>query len=173
MFLLYLLHCLLRSTLKFELHNINIVRSFYHKINTSLRRMIFSLSIEAYQLKDNEQYILIMQLQIAHQFIRSVSKETLKSFKESFRLSPTYFLNKLLYLKRSFNFRKAGLEWNQKLSKTFLYFTIRNAQSIESKLFVIAFYSKVSALEDDRYGIFVTINTVQHIGICLHLCHPF
>lgn len=149
MFPPYPLHCFLRSILKFELHNMNIIRSFYRKINTSLRRTIFSLSIGAYQLEDNGQHILTMQFQIAHQFVMSVSKETLKSSKKNFRLSPACSLDKLLCLKRSFNSRRAGIEWSRELSKTLLYFTIRKAQLAESKLFVVTSYGKVSALESD------------------------
>lgn len=79
-----LLQCFFGSTVKFEFHNIYVLVGFHYHIYTTVGGVIFRLRIEAQKFEYDKEYILIVQFQIACQFVWSVCKETLQAFQESF-----------------------------------------------------------------------------------------
>lgn len=68
MLFFYLGDGLFGSAFQFELHHVDVVRSFYHEVNPSFGRMIFCLGIETYQFEDNEEHVLVVPFQLARSF---------------------------------------------------------------------------------------------------------
>ena len=87
--------------------------------------MIFGLYIEAYQLEDNEQYILEVHFQVADKFVGGIGKEALQAAEESVVIALTHFADKHLNFKRRFHLIRICIERQQETNKTFFYFTIR------------------------------------------------
>ncbi len=63
------------------------------QVDTPLRSMVFRLYIETDQLVDDEQHVLVMQFQVAHQLVRRVGKEGLQAEEESVVIAATHFAN--------------------------------------------------------------------------------
>ena len=173
MFLVYLADGLFGCAFQLEFHHVDVVRGFYHQVYASFRRVIFRLGIETYQLEDDEQHILIMQLQFAHQFVGSVGKEALQAFEEGFGLPLLNLTDKFLYLKRCLYLRETGIEGHQELDETLLYLPVGEAETVQAETFVIFLDGEIAALKDDRYRFFVAVDAVQHVGIGFLVRHAF
>ena len=114
--------------------------------------VILHFDIETYQLKDDEKYILVMQFLFTDNLVCSVCKEALQALEERIVVAGTYFTDKLLYLKWRFNVVHAGIIRYKKLYEPFFHFFVWKAQMIDTELFIISFYSKISTLIDNRNG---------------------
>ena len=72
-----LLQSLFRSAVQFEFHYINVLVGLQHQVYSALRSVVFRFHIKAHQLKDDEKYILVVQLQVLHQFVRRIGASIL------------------------------------------------------------------------------------------------
>ena len=135
--------------------------------------MALRIDIEPQQFVNDEKHILIVQLQVTHQLVRSICKETAKTLEERVNVSGTQLLHELLYLKRSLHFIKPGIERYQKLDETLFYLPIREAETIKAELLIISLYGEIPTLKNHRNGVFVAIDTIQDISISLYVRHAF
>ena len=152
MLVMNLLQSLLGRAVQLEFHHIDKLVSLQDKVNASFTRMIFHLGIEADKLEYDEKHILVMQFLFTDNLVCSVCKEALQALEERIVVAGTYFTDKLLYLKWRFNVVHAGIIRYKKLYEPFFHFFVWKAQMIDTELFIISFYSKISTLIDNRNG---------------------
>ena len=115
--------------------------------------MGFRLYIETDQLVDDEQHVLAMQFQVAHQLVRRVGKETLQATEKRIVIAATHFTNKLNDLKRCLHLVRIGIERQQELHKTLFHLAVGKTETVDAKFTVISFYRQVAALVNDRYRV--------------------
>ena len=94
-----------------------------------------------------------MQFLFTDNLVCSVCKEALQALEERIVVAGTYFTDKLLYLKWRFNVVHAGIIRYKKLYEPFFHFFVWKAQMIDTELFIISFYSKISTLIETGMGL--------------------
>ena len=172
MFLIYRSKSFFGRAVELKLHHIGVFIRLQHQVYAAFTGMIFRFDVEAHQLKDDKEYVLIMKLQIAHQLIRRIGHQRGKTAEEGVDLACFHFVYKLLYLEGRVYFISICIEGHQILEKSLFYFPVGKAQAIHSKTRVVPLDGKVSALIDhgDRVGR-LRVDAVQYVCICFLVCH--
>ena len=172
-FLVNLRHGLLGGAVQLEFHHIDETVRLQHQVNAPVRSVTLCIDVESQQFVNDEKHILIVQLQVTHQLVRGICKETAKTAEERVNVSGTQLLHELLYLERSLHFIEPGIERYQKLDEALFYLPVREAETIKAELLVIALYGEIPTLKNHRNRVFVTVDAIQNIGISLYVCHTF
>ena len=87
-FRVYLSHCFLGCSVKFEFHHIDIVGGFKHEVHSSARSMIFHFSMESHKLEHYIKNILIVHFTVAwSKFVWYIIEECLKAVQERIHIT--------------------------------------------------------------------------------------
>ena len=97
---------------------------YHHHIDSSVGSVVLGLRIEAQQFEYDEKHILIVQLQVACQFVGAVGKETLKSFEKSIRIALADVFDEAHNLERRIARLQMGIAGQQELRKAFFHLFI-------------------------------------------------
>ena len=115
--------------------------------------MIFHLRIQTNQAENDEQHILVMQFQIAGQFIGRVGKEGLETLEKGVHVALTDLTYETLDLESGIHHVDRGIIGQQVFDKPLFYLSVREAQRIESKFRIVGLNCQITALIDHRNGI--------------------
>ena len=89
---------LVRTAVQLEFHDVHVVLRLEHQINPSATRVVFHLHVEAHQLEDDVQDVLVVHLAVAGQFVGDVGEHRLQAFEEIVHLARHHFLHEALNL---------------------------------------------------------------------------
>ena len=97
-FLPNLCQCLVRAAVQLEFHDVHVVLCLEHQVNPTAARVVFHLHVEAHQLEDDVQDVLVMHLAVAGQLIGDVGEHRLQAVEEIVYLARHHFLHEALDL---------------------------------------------------------------------------
>ena len=70
------------SAVQLELHDVDVVVGLHYHVYATVGRAVFCLSVEAQQLEDDEEHVLVVPFQVARQFVGRVGRTKLLISKE-------------------------------------------------------------------------------------------
>ena len=141
------------STVQLELHDVDVVVGLHYHVYAAVGRAVFRLSVEAQQLEDDEEHVLVVPFQVACQLVGCVGKEALEAAHEGVGVAASDFPDEAAYLERGVARRKRRIVGQQKLGETFFYFLVGEAQFIGPEFFVEPLDGEVATLVEDGDGI--------------------
>ena len=96
----------------------------------SLRGAVLGLHVEAEELGDYEEDVLIVELLVADKFVGRVGHETLETCHECVHVPGLYLPDKLLYFEVGGGFPDGSVVGDEKFHETFLDFLVRKSKCV-------------------------------------------
>ena len=146
MLLFYLAQCFFCRTFQLKLHHVDVAVGLHRQVDAPFRGVVFRTGIEAQELEDDKEHVLIVQFQVAHQLVGRVGKEALQALHEGVDVARLHIPHKKADLEDALRLAHLGIIREQEADKTLFNFLIGESQTIKSETFIVTFNSKITAL---------------------------
>ena len=98
------------SAVQLELHDVDVAVGLHYHVYATVGRAVFCLSVEAQQLEDDEEHVLVVPFQVACQLVGCVGKEALEAAHEGVGVAAFHFMDKVDNLESRIGLRCVGVE---------------------------------------------------------------
>ena len=115
-----------------------------------LGSVVLDLGVEAGQAEDDEQYVLVVQLDVLCHFVRAVGEERLQALHEAVDVPVFHIGDELPDGESAFSLLHRSVVRQQEVHEPFLDLTVRESQFVDPRLGDESLDGEVSALVDHR-----------------------